>query len=93
MLEQEPCLNPGTVKARLMLSARKPAAGSPFVAGAGVLDITAALHATGTVVDAPSPVVFRDAATGQLGFENTAVLWSNPSFALPAAVVQRRPVV
>ena len=35
MLEQDPALNPGTVKARLMLSARKPASGDPFVTGAG----------------------------------------------------------
>ena len=83
MLEQEPFLNPGTVKARLMLSARKSAAGSPFTTGAGVLDITAALHATGYVLDAPSPLAIPDFATGQMVFENTAVLWSNPSFSLP----------
>jgi serine protease AprX len=84
MIEQEPGLNPGTVKARLMLSARKPAVGSPLVTGAGALDITAALRATGQVADAPSPLVFPDAATGQLAFENTAALWSEPSFSLPA---------
>jgi serine protease AprX len=84
MLEQEPSLNPGTVKARLMLSARKPAVGSPLVTGAGVLDVTAALHATGQVADAPSPLVSQDTATGELVFENTAALWSEPSFSLPA---------
>ena len=82
MLEQEPVLNPGTVKARLMLSARKAAQGDPFTTGAGVLDITAALHATGYVLDAPSPLAVPDEATGQIGFENTAVLWSEPSFSL-----------
>src|SRR5262249_61755339 len=47
MLEQDPTLNPATVKARLMLSARKPIVGSPFVFGAGLLDILGALPATG----------------------------------------------
>lgn len=83
MLEQDPTLNPGTVKARLMLSSRKSAVGDPFTSGAGALDILSALHASGTVVDAPSPLVLVDSASGQLSFENTAVLWSNPAFSLP----------
>ncbi|HXB54082.1 MAG TPA: S8 family peptidase [Vicinamibacteria bacterium] len=82
MIEQEPGLNPGTVKARLMLSATKAAVGSPFTVGAGALDILGALRATGQVADAPSPLVSADAATGQLVFENPAVLWSNSSFSL-----------
>jgi serine protease AprX len=45
MLEQDPSLNPGTIKARLMMSARKPAVGDPLVTGAGSLDILGALRA------------------------------------------------
>jgi serine protease AprX len=82
MLEQDPSLNPGTIKARLMLSARKPAVGDPLVTGAGSLDILAALRANGTVADAPSPLAIIDVATGLIGFENTAVLWGNESFSL-----------
>jgi len=84
MIEQEPGLNPATVKARLMLSARKATLGSPLTTGAGVLDITAALRATGQVADAPSPLVFPDGDSGLLSFENTATLWSAPAFSLPA---------
>jgi serine protease AprX len=84
MLEQDPSLNPGTVKARLMLSATKAAVGSPFATGAGALDILGALRSTGQVADAPSPLVSADPVTGQLVFENPAVLWSNNSFSLMA---------
>jgi serine protease AprX len=84
MLQKDPGLNPGTVKARLMLSARKPAVGTPFGTGAGMLDIAAALNATGTVADAPSPLVFADPGTSLLGFENTGTLWGNPDFGLPS---------
>jgi len=82
MLEQDGSLNPGTVKARLMLSARKATAADPFATGAGLLDITGALHASGSVADAPSPLVHAD-VTGQLSVESTAVLWSDSAFALP----------
>jgi serine protease AprX len=84
MLEQDPSLNPGTIKARLMMSARKPAVGDPLVTGAGTLDILAALRANGTVADAPSPAAIIDAQTGLIGFENTAVLWGNETFSLMA---------
>ena len=84
MLEQEPWLNPGTVKARLMLSAHKAELGNPFASGAGALDILAALRVRGDVADAPSPLVLPDSAAGQLGVENTAVLWGNPAFPLDA---------
>jgi serine protease AprX len=84
MLEQDPSLNPGTVKARLMMSARKPAVGDPLVTGAGSLDILAALRATGTVADAPSPAAIIDEQTGLIGFENTGVLWGNEAFSLMA---------
>ena len=84
MLEQDPTLNPGTIKARLMLSARKPLFGSPFVNGAGLLDILGALRATGNVAVAPSPLVMPDAATGMIAFENTGVLWGNDQFSIMA---------
>jgi serine protease AprX len=82
MLEQDPTLNPATVKARLMLSARKAAVGDPFSAGAGALDILEALRTQGEVLSAPSPLVSATSNTGELTVENTAVLWSNPSFSL-----------
>ncbi|HEY2944970.1 MAG TPA: S8 family peptidase [Vicinamibacteria bacterium] len=81
MLEQEPSLNPATVKARLMRSAKKPAVGDPFATGAGLLDIEAALLATGTVLDAPSPVAHAD-YSGKLSIENTGVLWGDEDFSL-----------
>jgi serine protease AprX len=84
MLEQDPSLTPGTVKARLMLSARKPATGDPLVTGAGLLDILGALRATGTVADAPSPKAIPDVDTGLIGFENTGVLWGNDTFSIMA---------
>jgi serine protease AprX len=84
MLQQEPSLNPATIKARLMLSARKAAGGDPFAVGAGVLDILAALRTGGQVAVAPSPLVFADADTGALQVENTGVLWASPEFSLPA---------
>lgn len=82
MLEQEPSLTNATVKARLMLSARKTAYGHPFATGAGALDILGALRATGAVAQAPSPRVFPDSASGQMSFENTGVLWGNEAFSL-----------
>ena len=83
MLEQDPSLNPGTVKARLMLSARKAAVGDHFATGAGLVDIEAALLATGHVADAPSPLVHTE-PTGELSVENTAALWADPAFSLQA---------
>src|SRR5262249_41058983 len=82
MLQQDPTLNPGTVKARLMLSAQKPPVGNPFAVGAGTLDILAALRETEHVADAPSPLVSAAAPNGELEVENPAVLWGNPAFAL-----------
>ena len=46
MLDKDPTLNPATVKARLMRSARKMA-GDATVTGAGVLDVEAAMNETG----------------------------------------------
>jgi serine protease AprX len=82
MLEQDPSLNPATVKARLMLSARKSTIAHPFATGAGALDILAALRATGTAAQAPSPLVTADTQSGQLGVENTAVLWGSDQFSI-----------
>jgi hypothetical protein len=92
LLEKDPSLNPATVKARLMLSARKAAVGDPFATGAGALDVVAALNATGAVADALSPLAFVESvdpeelspetASGRMRFENTGVLWANPEFSL-----------
>jgi serine protease AprX len=84
MLEQEPLLNPGSIKARLMLSARKATVGNPFASGAGVLDVLGALRTTGIVADAPSPKVVVDGLLGRVGVENTAVLWGDPMFSTDA---------
>jgi serine protease AprX len=84
MLQQEPWLNPATVKARLMLSAKKPTVGDPFATGAGVLDILGALRSGGEVAVAPSPLASADISAGVLRIENTGALWSNPAFSLPA---------
>jgi serine protease AprX len=82
MVEHDPSLNPGSVKARLMLSAKKVDLGDPFASGAGLLDIYAALLTPGVVADAPSPRVFPDEALGSLTIENTATLWSDAMFSL-----------
>jgi len=82
MLQQDPSLNPATVKARLMLTARKAGVGDPFASGAGLLDIEAALLSTASAVaDAPSPLVVST-ASGQLTIENTAVLWADANCSL-----------
>ncbi len=77
MLEREPTLNPATVKARLMRSARKLDA-EPTMTGAGTLDIDAALDETGLVAgDALSPLMMRDEITGGILVEDTAQLWGD----------------
>jgi serine protease AprX len=82
MIEQEPSLNPGSVKARLMMSARKAAFGNPLMSGAGYLDITGALRATWVVADAPSPNGVTDLETGEITVENTSELWGDDAFSL-----------
>jgi serine protease AprX len=84
MIEQDPSLSPATVKARLMMSARKAAFGDPLVSGAGYLDILGALRATWTTANAPSPRALPDVEGGKIGFENTAVLWGSEDFSLRA---------
>ena len=75
MLDKDSDLSPATVKARLMRSARKVDE-SPVVAGAGLLDIDAALNETGVVSgDALSPLLVYDAATGGTLIEDTSSLW------------------
>ena len=77
MLEKDPSLNPATVKARLMRSARKLNE-SPIVAGAGLLDIDAAMNENGVVTgQALSPLMAFDAATGGTLIQDTAVLWGD----------------
>jgi serine protease AprX len=84
MLQQDPSLNPATVKARLMLSATKPAVGDPFATGAGLLNVTAALRTGGHVAVAPSPRVQALPTADGLSVENTAILWSHADFSLRA---------
>ncbi len=77
MLDKEPWLSPATVKARLMRSARKLDE-SPIVAGAGLLDIDAAMNETGVVSgQALSPLMSFDSATGGTLVQDTASLWGN----------------
>ncbi len=77
MLDKNPDLNPATIKARLMRSARKLDA-EPTVAGAGTLDIDAALNETGHVaVAALSPLMLRDDVSGSILVEDTAALWGD----------------
>ena len=75
MLDKDPTLNPATVKARLMRSARKISA-NPIDAGAGVLDIEAALNDTGVVSgEALSPRLMVDEVNEGYFVEDTSILW------------------
>ena len=77
MLEKDPSLNPATVKARLMRSARKIDA-DPTEAGAGLLDTDAAMNDSGVVVgDALSPLMIFDETNNGVLVEDTAVLWGD----------------
>ncbi|MGB5628764.1 MAG: S8 family peptidase [Woeseiaceae bacterium] len=77
MLEKDPSLSPATVKARLMRSARKLDE-SPVVAGAGLLDIDAALNETGLIPgQALSPLMRFDKESGGTLVQDTASLWGN----------------
>jgi serine protease AprX len=82
MLEQDPTLSPATVKARLMMSARKARFGDPMISGAGYLDILAALRGGWFAATAPSPRAIADELTGHIAFENTALLWGSPVYSL-----------
>lgn len=77
MLQKDPSLTPATVKARLMRSARKIAE-SPVDAGAGLLDVDAALNDTGIVKgDALSPLLAYDEKTGGTLIQDTSKLWGD----------------
>ena len=77
MLQKEPTLSPATVKARLMRSARKIGVDAA-AAGAGALDIDAALGETGVMqTEALSPVMIPDASTSGVLVEDTAMLWGD----------------
>ncbi len=77
MLQKDPALTPATVKARLMRSARK-IDDEPTAAGAGVLDVDAALGDTGVLTgEALSPLMYRDDTTGDILVEDTADLWGD----------------
>jgi serine protease AprX len=84
MIEQDPSLNPGSVKARLMMSARKARFGDPLVSGAGYLDMLGALRATWFAADAPSPRALPEVNEGSITFENTSTLWGDDAFSLRA---------
>ena len=80
MLDKDPSLSPATVKARLMRSARKLEA-DPTEAGAGLLDIDAALNDSGVVYgQALSPLMTLDRQTDAVLVESTAVLWGNEAW-------------
>ena len=74
MLSDDTTLAPATIKARLMRSARKISE-DPTAAGAGVLDISAALVETGYASVAPSPRMARSDEGPVVLFEDTAQLW------------------
>lgn len=81
MLSKEPSLNPSTVKARLMRSARKIAGSDPTATGAGVLNVQAALNDTGYVyTQALSPRMKRSDQGAAVMVEDTALLWNNTTF-------------
>ena len=82
MLEADPSLNPDTVKARLMRSATKPDVGDVFSTGAGLLDEEAALADSGWTEYAPSPAAYKDETSGEMGFDNTGVLWGGDEWSL-----------
>ena len=77
MLEKNPTLTPATIKARLMRSARKTNA-DPTEAGAGVLDVDAALNDSGVVAgEALSPLMVFDETNNTVLIEDTATLWGD----------------
>ncbi|MCZ6697081.1 MAG: S8 family serine peptidase, partial [Acidobacteria bacterium] len=74
MLEKEPDLGPGDLKARLMASARKDDY-LIFETGAGYLDVEAALQASGHATFTPSPYAFVQ-ADGSVTIEDTGLIWN-----------------
>jgi serine protease AprX len=81
MLEKEWALTPATIKARLMRSARKLDADA-ISAGAGLLDIDAALDDPGAVAgQALSPLMYRDETGYGIVVEDTSLLWGDAQWA------------
>jgi serine protease AprX len=82
MLEKDPTLNPDSVKARLMRSARTLPGADPMMQGAGLIDIAAALQESGRTDTAWSPIVYREEAEGVVSTEDTALLWGSEQWSL-----------
>jgi serine protease AprX len=83
MLQKDPSLTPNTVKARLMKSARKISGSDPTEMGAGVLNVEAALNATGVMgtTAALSPLM-QLSSEGDIAYvQDTAQLWNNTQWA------------
>jgi serine protease AprX len=81
MLDKDASLNPATIKARLMKTARKMG-GDPTLTGAGVLDVDSAMNATGVVTgQALSPLINLSADGTRVYIENTATLWGGSQWA------------
>ncbi len=77
MLQKDPAASPATIKARLMRSSRK-VDDEPTAAGAGALDVEAALNDTGVVAgEAFSPLRVRDETSGDIFIEDTGDLWGD----------------
>ena len=80
MLSKDATLNPASVKARLMRSARK-IAGDPTQVGSGVLDVVAALADTGRLTgQALSPLLQQSSSGSVILIEGTAKLWGNAAW-------------
>ena len=73
LFQKDPSLNPATVKARIMKSAVKDDR-MVFETGAGYLDVDAALQASGSTKDAPSPKAML-ASDGYIYVEDTGLIW------------------
>jgi serine protease AprX len=81
MLDKNSSLNPATIKARLMKTARKMD-GDPTLTGAGVLDVDSAMNATGVVTgQALSPLINLSADGTRVYVEDTAALWGGSQWA------------
>ena len=79
MLEQEPGLNPATVKARLMRSADRELYENPLALGAGRLDPQGALASREQAESANSPRVRRDVICCDVLVDGIRAPWSDPA--------------
>jgi serine protease AprX len=81
MLDKDYSLNPATIKARLMKTARKMD-GDPTMTGAGVLDVDSAMNASGVVTgQALSPLIQLSADGTRVYIEDTSALWGGSQWA------------